>query len=319
VLSADVRASFDDLLDALADLQRFNENFEAAVENFADVLLPESAWALLAGKQRVIVSPHRRLHLFPFHALRRDGKRLIEHFAVSYTPNLGMLLTPPRPHRERRVLVAGVSAFDVPATPLTALPGIDAELDAVVEVNRDTGIETTVLRNEAVTRGMLQQLSDSGELERYSTILLAMHGNSILGEKVTNAPMESYVYLRDRRLDGLEISRLHMSADLVVLSACFSGQRATGGRDLPELPGDDLFGLQAAFNIAGARAVLACLWPASEAVAPGIIRALFQELASGTPPDVALQRAILDHLARGDRTDSYYWAPFFITSMAHAG
>src|SRR6266699_3222337 len=64
----------------------------------------------------------------------------------------------------------------------------------------------------------------------------------------------------------MEIANWQLRANLVVLSACCSGQRPISGRWMEELPGDELFGLQSAFFMAGARRMLSCLWPVDDAV-----------------------------------------------------
>ena len=310
------RANFNDLVEGLATLLHDNENLDAAIQSCSALCLPAPIAAFLEGKKRLIISPHRALHLFPFHALLWNNARLIEHVAVSYTPSLGMLLVPPTTAPEPRVLLMGVSDFSgIAGESLMPLPGVDTELQAVADVYRADTVALDVLANADATRTALLALNDSGALQRYSRIVLATHGTSVFTPDAVNAPMESRVYLHDSALDGLEISRLRIKADLVVMSACCSGQRAIAGRGMNALPGDDLFGLQAAFNMAGTREMLACLWPAYDTVTPGIMQAFHRRLQDGIPSDIALQRALIDHLRGGVRLQPFYWAPFFLSSM----
>jgi CHAT domain-containing protein len=134
--------------------------------------------------------------------------------------------------------------------------------------------------------------------------------------------MESRLFLRDTVLDGLEIANWRLDAQLVVLSACCSGQRAIEGRGLKEeLPGDDMFGLQAAFFAAGAKQVLGSLWPVDSAAAREIMVAFHRHLAAREAPDLALQAAIVGYLssARPARLRKlYYWAPFFLSALGRA-
>lgn len=60
--------------------------------------------------------------------------------------------------------------------------------------------------------------------------------------------------LADNSVDGYEIAAADLECEIVVLTACYAGQRAIGGRGLAEQPGDELFGLAAAFLEAGAAA-----------------------------------------------------------------
>jgi hypothetical protein len=62
------------------------------VEMLTDAVFPAATRAFVAGAARLILSPHRALHLLPFHAARVDGQFLIERAAVRYVPNLGRLV-----------------------------------------------------------------------------------------------------------------------------------------------------------------------------------------------------------------------------------
>jgi len=128
--------------------------------------------------------------------------------------------------------------------------------------------------------------------------------------------MEAFLALADGVLDGLEISGFRLDADLVVLPACFSGKRGMAGREMSAPPGDDLFGLQAAFFAAGARAVLGALWELDDRAAQLILPALHERLADLTPPE-ALQGAVLEYLDGAGVLSAgrYYWAPLFVSSL----
>jgi CHAT domain-containing protein len=99
----------------------------------------------------------------------------------------------------------------------------------------------TLLGPEA-SENQLRQLAQNGKLSTFTHLYISTHGESVNSDN----PMESYLVLHDSLLDGLEITNWQLNAELVVLSACCSGQRATTGRQMggqvSELPGDDLFG-----------------------------------------------------------------------------
>ena len=84
--------------------------------------------------------------------------------------------------------------------------------------------------------------------------------------------------------------------------------------------GDDIFGLQAAFFAAGAACVLGALWPADSPTAAALMADFHRRYVAGDPPEVALQRAMLDRLDNGTTLTSaaYYWAPFYIVSVARS-
>ena len=77
----------------LGSLTGSNRGLDATfIEPLAPVLTPVDGLHLLEGKQRLIVSPHRLLHWYPFAALPYQGKPLVRSFAIRYAPNLTSLL-----------------------------------------------------------------------------------------------------------------------------------------------------------------------------------------------------------------------------------
>ena len=285
--------------------------------NFSFLLLPDKGAPLLRGKRRLLFSPHRLLHAIPFHALLWEDDFLIKHFAVSYVPNLSSLMLRYEPCRERSVLALGVSDYHVAGFDLGTLKEAELEIDDLEEICRAGAIPVTALRGLDATEDRLRELQTEGKLEQFSCLHFASHGMSI----ESDTPMESHLFLSDSKLEGLEIAEWNLRAELVVLSACCSGQRPISGRGMQELPGDDLFGLQAAFFAAGARRVLCSLWPVDSQIAYRIMTGVHRHVAQGEPPELALQTAVKDYLkTAGIQTRKiYYWAPFFLSTLGRAG
>jgi CHAT domain-containing protein len=285
------------------------------VKEFSSILLPsaEKAMAVLESKGRLVVSPHRLLHSIPFHALPWKRGYVIEKFAVSYVPNLTSLTLRFAPAREHRVLAIGVGEYDVPGWPLAPLPEADEEVVDLTRLYEGRGTPIVTLRGPDGGEKKLQELGEEGTLGASTRLHFATHGFNVSGD----TPLESHLFLRDSLLDGLEISRWNLNAELVVLSACCSAQQAIAGRGMDELPGDELFGLQAAFFAAGARRVLGCLWPVDTFAAKDITRSFHQELEKGAAPEFALQAATRDYLQRAGplRRKVFYWAPFALSCL----
>jgi CHAT domain-containing protein len=279
------------------------------VADFSGLLLPPEICELLGGARRLRCSPHRLLHAIPFHALVREGNPLIESIAIRYVPNLLTLLPCYQPDPNGPLLAAGTCAYDLPGIP--PLPAAEQEVEGVAKLYRGRGVPVTLLKGEAATRTGLMSLDRDDGLARYRCLHFALHGHNI----DSDTPTESHLLLRDKKLDGLDISNWRLDADLVVLSACCSGQRPMFRRDIrEELPGDDLFGLQAAFFAAGARQILSALWPVDDAAALRIMTAFHGHLADGGDEETALQRAVLDYRSTVD-AGVYFWAPFFLAGL----
>src|SRR5262245_23844035 len=89
--------------------------------------------------------------------------------------------------------------------------------------------------------------------------------------------------------------------DLATLSACDSGD----GRLLGE---EGIASLERAFLLAGARSVLASIWPADDV---GLMKRFSEHLMSGIDNGAALRRAKLDLLHKfSDQALPVYWAGF---------
>jgi CHAT domain-containing protein len=273
------------------------------------VLLPAEVRKLILAKSRLVLSPHRTLHLFPFHAAPwPDGEAnryLIECFAIRYAPNLSSLLLPWCGNEEGPVLAVGVAHFDDPDIP--TLRNAEAEAAAVAAVHGANG---------HMLAGATREAFAALPLRDYRCLHLATHGSSVLAGDAADDPMQSCLYLRDGALSGWDIEALQFRAELVVLAACYSGQRSIAGRGLDKLPGDDLFGLQAVLFEAGIGTVLGALWPVEDATAFAILVDFHRAYAGGAAPDTALSTAIRAHLANSERRqDVFYWAPFFVSAL----
>jgi CHAT domain-containing protein len=246
--------------------------------------------------------------------MQYEGRWLIERAAISYIANLSSLQLPFRPLKDRRVLIVGVEDFEVPGRTLAALPEAELEAHEVKKHYDSHGVSTTVLLGREATVDRLQSCA----LEKYSCLHFATHGENVNSDN----PMESHFYMQNSLLDGLELANLQLRAETVVLSACSSGQRAISGRGIAELPGDDLFGLQAAFFRAGAHRVLATLWPVDSLAARKITAGFHARLAGGglCDAELALQGAVCDYLKQAgiQARKIYYWAPFFLSVLGRA-
>jgi CHAT domain-containing protein len=311
ILSPDQRALIDGFIAEITSMKGANLSLDRAfIAPLAATLLPESGLALLAGVRRLAISPHRKLHWFPFHALPLGDTTVARRFAVRYIPNLTSLLLPRRPPPDARF--AGIAITHFPGVAgLDDLAGVDEEIDSIASAYRDRGFDSRVLKE--ATRAALAAWSDDGTLDGAACLQLSTHG-SPLSE---TAPMEASIYLADGRVDGLEIGLWDLRCEVVVLGSCDSGQLAVTDREGGDLAGDEMFGLPAALLAAGARSVLASSWPVDNETAMAFMPAWHRFFADGHPADVALQLAQETFLqtASFKQKRAYYWAPFFLLSL----
>jgi CHAT domain-containing protein len=286
-------------------------SMEANVQPVAEAILPPATRAFIAGAERLIFSPHRALHLVPLHAARFDDRFLIEQAAIRYIPNLGSLLLPWQGNVTGSVVAVGINAFGRGLPPLKTA---EAEAEAVAAAWRARECATTELIGASATRAAFTGL----DLAECRCLHLATHGESVYATALQGDPFASRLCFADGDLEALTLAGLPLRADVVVMSACHSGQRALALPGGSELPGDDLFGLQATLFQAGVRSVIGALWTVDDASAPRILPELHRRLADGVPPEQALRAAIRAYLREPETKKAiYFWAPLFMSSIGH--
>lgn len=113
----------------------------------------------------------------------------------------------------------------------------------------------------------------------------------------------------DGILTAEEIAALDLSGvEWVVLSACETGLGKT-------LPGEGVFGMRRAFQVAGARTLIMSLWPVEDEAAHQWMRELYTaRFTQGLDTAAAVRQATISLLAarrsRGESANPFYWGAF---------
>ncbi len=266
----------------------------------------------LEGASRLVIAPEGLFHLLPLHALDLDGKgmTLLDRFAVSYIPALGLLTRLRRrpPVTSGAALVVGYT----PADPSTEKGRVERDLFlGEARAVADLAGVRPLLDGEAKGDGLRQRLTG----QTFRLIHLSCHGGFD-----PNDPLRSGVLLADGLFTAREWMEVRFRADLVTLSACQTGLVGRMG-------GDELAGLSQALLYAGASSLLLGLWSVNAATTAALMVDLYRRLwdARGrkrTDEATALREAALalrdgrtlppEMRERMDTTDPYYWAPFIL-------
>ena len=239
-------------------------------------------------------------------------------------PTLGPPIGDERKVRSARVSASrsGSGLADVFALRrLPSLPGTRRELLALAET-LGAG-DTALLMGGAASEGAVKRWSQLNEARvvafaTHAALPSEVDGLAEPGLVLTPPPAASPI--DDGYLSASEAAGLHLSADMVILSAC-----NTAGPD-GRSRGESLSGLARAFLFAGARSMLVSHWVVSDEVGPAITGEMFRILAArpATARAEALRLAL-----RGVRSgtselggpvagwkanwaDPWAWAPFVL-------
>jgi tetratricopeptide (TPR) repeat protein len=246
----------------------------------------------LNGVKRLILAPAGIGHLLPWTVLaERIGwytpaglpLPLVTLPALSVLPRLQQRLSVPK----GQALVIG--------NPLGDRPHMENEARTVAERFG----ATPLLRGAATKQAVL------ANLERASLIHLATHAFFD-----SENPLDSGIVLAGEEiLTAREILQHRLQADLLVLSACESGQ-------VGSLGGEELAGLSQAFLQAGVRSLLVSLWQVNDESTAALMQAFYDAREeAGADKALALRQAMtqVQHDPKHPRWQHpYYWGAFIL-------
>ncbi|WP_137991101.1 CHAT domain-containing protein [Streptomyces vilmorinianum] len=231
--------------------------------------LVEAVAAHSRPEETVWLVPDALLHHVPLHAVTLpDGRSLIERNPVCFTPSASLM---------RFCLT------DTPqAAPASVLLIADRDSEHALAF-ASLEVRTVAARfPHTTTASGKRDLLDLLSARSHDVLHLACHGYFEPG-----LPGRSAVVLgRGEVLTASEVLGLNMRVGLVTIGACESG--------LGALPlAEERLGLVRAFLQAGARSVLAALWPVDDLSAGLLLEDFYTRLRDGTPRAVALRQAQL--------------------------
>lgn len=284
------------------------------------LIAPLEETGALGQAQRLALIPYGFLHEVPFAALLRQSvsdRFLIEDYALYRVPSATFLhqqnISPGR-SLDRKPLMLALGRNKAK---LAGEPPLEFATDEVKTI-ASTG-ETARFTETEASESRFKQLAPHA-----THIHLATHG---IFEP--DMPLLSRILLEptaedDGDLTAREIFELHLTADLVTLSACETG-RSFSSSGIPATETDRV-GLIEAFLHAGSRSVLATLFPVSDRTTLEFMKTFYERLAQRDKANALAetQRAVLSGTVSlsgagtgyRDMRHPRFWAPFILVGNA---
>ncbi len=230
----------------------------------------------------LVIAAHGPLQQVPVHALHDGSRYLVERFTISTTPSVSDFVA-----RSALKHEGGARSLVIAASDATT-PAMEEEARAVAAHLGDVSLH---VGDDATSTALMQGAPGAAVLH------IACHA---LFRR--DNPMFSSLRLADRSIRANQLLDLDLSGALVTLSSCDSA-RSHGAH------GEELVGLMRSVLGAGARTLVASLWPADDGATRDVMDRFYDEL-DGTGPAIALREAQLEQLGRTPHP--YFWAPFIV-------
>nr|WP_199305066.1 CHAT domain-containing tetratricopeptide repeat protein [Coleofasciculus sp. FACHB-125] len=292
-------------LDETTQINRLQQLHQLLIQPITE-LLPTDPNA------RVIFIPQQSLFLVPFPALQDANKKyLIEQHTLLTAPSIQVLALT-RQQRQRipvsvkDVLVVGNPTMPSLAPkigekpqPLSPLPGAEKE---AMEIAR-------LLNTKALTGNQATESAVVQNLPTAKMIHLATHGllDDFQGLGVPGAVALTPSGQDDGLLTASEILNLKLNAELVVLSACDTGQG--------KLTGDGVIGLSRSLITAGVPSVIVTLWAIPDNPSALLMTQFYRNLQQNSDKAQALRSAMLTTMKQYPNQPSA-WAAYTLIGEA---
>jgi CHAT domain-containing protein/Tfp pilus assembly protein PilF len=264
---------------------------QAAWRELYDLLiLPVASHLPTAAGSRLTIVPHGPLIDVPFAALRdAQGHYLLERYAIhSLTAGAMLEYTKTRsganPRSGSMLLVADPAQPPKIAgePPLPRLPGANTEVREIAKLL--PAARTMLLADAAATESKVLAATANRSVLHFATHAIVRDAD----------PLSSFLALgregaASGQLTAQKIYDLRLDANLVVLSACRSGEGVPNG--------DGIAALARAFFYAGTSSLIVSLWDIADEPSNRLLPAFYREWLKGTDKARALRAAQLQLIA----------------------
>ncbi|MCH2192643.1 CHAT domain-containing tetratricopeptide repeat protein [Kordia sp.] len=293
--------------------------YEVTAENlYSEVIAPLKKYFI--GDELIIIPDESLWHL-QFDLLltgKNENKEkpayLLHDYAISYANSASLLFNESEPMQTSNF------ANECVAFSFTSTDTILAQSNTIRLADlRNSQIDLPGTRKEIKEISTILDgtyfygnIANEMNFKKYANTSRVLH-LALHGDIDNNNPENLKIYFSkgspkdDDQLFSHELYSMHIPADLVVLSACNTGNgqvsRAEGIQSLGN-----------AFQYAGTKSLLLSSWEISDKTTPEIMRQFYKNLKEGMPKHKALQSAKIDFLETSDTFSAmpFYWGSFYI-------
>ena len=195
------------------------------------------------------------------------------------------------------------------------LPGTQKELETILAMAATRGVKSDVLSGinatESKVKGLtsprILHIATHGEFDQTAAADSYLKSKLILAgaADIESFTIEDYALYEDGFLTAYEVTQLEVEqTELVVLSACETG--------LGEIQsGEGVWGLQRAFQVAGARTVMGSLWKISDEATVIFMQTFYKKYFETTDVNTAYGEAMKATMLAYPHP--YFWGAFILT------
>jgi tetratricopeptide (TPR) repeat protein len=307
--SPDIRSALEQLTKLGQDRA---EGFDLALQRISGWLLPTGT--VEAGTTHIEIVAEGLLARVPFAALKAaansDARLSDTHSLIAIGSLFDADAAPPNTQRALRLMAVWFDSSKQPNAAFPNLTGTAAEVRAIAAhfpPGRPVSRVELLTGENASAMAIKTAWSQGADVVHFAT-----HGvadldhpltSRLLLPKVDGAGKPTY-------LTAGQIQEWRGDADLVYLSAC---ETALG----PARFGDGMPGLQRAFLRAGARGVIATLWPIEDVYASRFAADFYRRYANGMPAAEALSETQRDWVTPSSDINPRDYFPRRMTAWAH--
>lgn len=259
-------------------------NYEEPLEELSKFLL---GGTVLDEFDKITIVPDGALHYLPFEALYFDGKIP----CIGYTASLLLF-------REQKNVNSNTDKVLIGAF------ATSAETSRLFYAQEELSSILKEFHGEAFYNATKQEFLNKAN--DFNVLHLAMH-SEING----NSPEFGSLIFdgEDKRLFISELYNENLKANMVVLSACDTGNGFYEN-------GEGVISISRAFTFAGVPSTVMSLWKVDDEATQTIMKAFYKHLKKGETKDQALKNAKLDYLKNTKDPllkHPYYWSGFVLT------